>query len=63
MVFRQSANGATWEVRSADSRQDVIGMIGLRADGAYEVVSFERQTGFRTDALDSLGEAQAVFMK
>ena len=61
VVFRQSADGLTWEARTADNRQDVVGMIGLRTDGVYEVMRFSRDKGFCKDAVDTLDQAQAWF--
>ena len=63
VVFRQAASGRTWEVRTADRNSDVVGMIGLRDDGIYSVVRHDPSNGFKTDALDTLEQAQAYFTK
>lgn len=61
VVFRQAASGRTWEVRTTDGDQDVIGMIGARDDGAFEYTKFDRLDGFKRGVVDTLDAAQAAF--
>lgn len=51
------------EVRTADRNGDVVGMIAIRDDGVYAVMRYEPRCGFRTDAMDTLEQAQAHFAK